>query len=419
MAAHPELLRPLITDSDLWRVQWRNLFILDVEPPGVTWELMLTNHIEAIPRYYELTLKDQIVFEKFQTRKLAALSFNWRLEGEDQRILDFCRSVLESDSFNIRAVRSALHDAIGYGFTVIELLWGRRDGMWVIERAIERPPTLFAFNRIGFPQTGELGILRPGSIAPEPVPPFKFVVYSFQPDEGDRTGTPLLREVFWPCWISRQAIKLMLKTAEKGNGTVAVSYSLPGSTVVTDEYGRQTTIAAQAQALAEAIANSTAVSHGDVFSVQLLERARQGDPTVFRDIIQWAEQRISLVFTGETLTSRGGDQGSGSYALGRVHFEIFLQKVISDCRDEELVISQQILSPLVKLNFGESAPVPRYVVEIPLPEPELAPWHVTEGLVTINEARRRLGLPPIPGGDSFLRASNLKDFDEEWWNVKP
>jgi phage gp29-like protein len=411
------LTKELITLDDLWKVSWRRMFILDAEPPGTTWEMMRSNHVEAIPRYYELTLKEPIIFEKMSSIKRAVLSYPWRLEGEDESVTDFCHSVLDDDKFNLRSVLSFLVDAAFYGFTVGEILWGVRDGRWVIERIIERPPTLFAFNRLMYPQVGPLGILRPGSVEPEPVPPFKFVVYTYEPDEGDRTGTPLLREVFWPAWIAREAAKLMLKMAEKGSGTVTVTYSQPPGTQITDESGATTTIAAQAQRLAEAIANGTAVSHGDAYTVQLLEKARQGDASVFREIVDWAERRIHLVFTGETLTARGGDEGSGSYALGQVHLQIRNEKPISISRDIESVLRLQVLRPLVELNFGPNAPVPRFVIETPREEPRIENWHLQEGVVSPNEVRKTLKLAPRKGLDELRRPGPLApplgaEFDE-------
>lgn len=418
------LKQELITQDDLWKVQWRTLFTLDTEAPATTWDLMLRDHTQAIPRYYELSLKDPIVFQKMQSRKNGVLCYDWRLDSEDENIKEFCLSVLNHDEFNFKQCLAALLDAVPYGFSVLENLWDVRDGRWVIIKTIERPPTLFAFNKLLYPQVGPLGILRPGSVTPDTnIPPYKFIVHSYQPDEGDRTGTPLLREVFWAVWIGRMAAKLMLKAAEKGTGTVDVVYTQPGDTAVT-EGTATTTIAAQAQKLAEAIANGTAVSHGDAYTVQLLEKARQGDSSVFRDIVDWCEKRINLVFTGETLTSRGGDEGSGSYALGKVHKEVRQELINSDARDLEVTIRSQILSPLVALNFGPTAPVPKFVIETPQEEPEIKEWHIAQGIVSGNEVRERLRLPMRDGLDELRErgtggpAANLlpasQEFDEDF-----
>jgi hypothetical protein len=399
-----KLKQELITAGDLWKASWRNLFVLDTEAPATTWDLMLRDHTQAVPRYYELTLKDQIVFMKMQSRKQAVLSYDWRVDCEDDQIKDFCETMLKDREFNHRQLMSSLLDAVGYGFSVVENIWDVRDGKWIIARTIERPPTLFAFNKLLYPQVGELGILRPGTVEPDHhLPPYKFIVHTYQPDEGDRTGTPLLREVFWPVWIGRMAAKLMLRAGEKGSGTVDVKYSQPGDTKITTEAG-ETTIAAEAQRLAEAVANGTAVSHGDAYVVELVEKARQGDSSVFRDIVDWCERRITLVFTGEVLSSSGGDEGSGSYALGKVHQDVRQEIVNSDARDLETTLDSQVLAPVVRLNYGPSAPPARFVIETPLEEPAIESWHVQQGVVSVNEVRERLRLPAREGQDELVKS---------------
>ena len=195
----------------------------------------------------------------------------------------------------------------------------------------------------------------------EIVPEHKFVVWSFRPRYGNRRGRPLLRRLFWPSWIKRNAIRLWLKYAEKGPGTIAVKYRAGSG----DEEQRQ------ALKAAEDISATTAVAFPEGFTLEesLLKAARSVPSEIFRALLkEYADAAIAKIILGQTLTSAGSDQGAGSRALGQVHQDVRLEIVRADAWALMTAINDQVVRPLVTFNFGPDTPAPKWTITVEEPE---------------------------------------------------
>jgi phage gp29-like protein len=72
---------------------------------------------------------------------------------------------------------------------------------------------------------------------------------------------------------------------------------------------------------------------------------------------------MSLVIRGQTLTSRGGDQGSGSMALGEVHERQGNLVTEADAKMLMEAVQQQVVDPLTVLNFGPDTEAPEFIIE--------------------------------------------------------
>jgi len=81
---------------------------------------------------------------------------------------------------------------------------------------------------------------------------------------------------------------------------------------------------------------------------------------IYERLLEMADKWITLGILGQTLTS-GGESG-GSYALGQVHERVRFDLIDDDAARLEGTIRQQVFAPVVRLNLGPDAPVPKAVI---------------------------------------------------------
>lgn len=343
------------------------------QDPSYAWQRMIASDGgAAMPFYRDMYLKDGHYASQLLIRTKAVLSKTWRVNptGSGEKVAEFIEDTLWGIKSFERALRSML-DAVAKGVSIQELVYALDGSRLVIESIKARPQEAFAFNEPGQPPTGPLrlslsarraagsGSDRASGSAADAMsilPVNKFVVTTFEMQEENRWGDALGRHCFWLTWFKRQDIKFWLKFIEKGTGTVVANY--PSGA---DEGMRQ-----QALQAALAINRTTAVAKSDQFLVELLEKARAGSGAgeVFSSLVEnLCNTEMSLVIRGQTLTSRGSDQGSGSRAAGEVHERVSHLVLESDARMLTEAVQQQIVDPLTVLNFGPDTEPPEFVIE--------------------------------------------------------
>jgi phage gp29-like protein len=336
--------------------------------PSTIWDQMMRDDPGVFAYYRDLEEKDDQIAQCLETRKNGVLSRERQLvaaskDAADQKVMEFVKEVLAAIP-NFDNVLAELLDAPAFGLTVAETIW-QEDGMRIyVEDLKARPPEWFLFNPAIQVQNGPLRLKKniwdqDGEIIPESW--HKFVVWSFRPRYGNRRGRPLLRRLFWPSWIKRNAIRLWLKYAEKGPGTIAVKYRAGSG----DEEQKQ------ALKAAEDISATTAVAFPEGFTLEesLLKAARSVPSEIFRALLkEYADAAIAKIILGQTLTSAGSDQGAGSRALGEVHQDVRLEIVRADAGALMTAINDQVVRPLVTFNFGPDTAAPKWMIQIEEPE---------------------------------------------------
>src|SRR5690606_30617906 len=194
----------------------------------------------------------------------------------------------------------------------------------------------------------------------------------------------------------------------------------------------------------ESIGRDAVIALPAGFDLKLVE-ATASTWTTYQAQIQAADNGIAIALTGQNLTS---EVQGGSLAAAQVHARVALQFIKGDAGALSTCLHNQVLEPWAEFNIGDrnAAPWPKWdttppedqaaranvlvqlstaiqgmlAAGVPLDVAELAadfnvPPRTAEevaeegrqahlypleyGIVTINEARERLGLPPIEGGD--------------------
>ena len=386
---------------------WTQAFgAISGDNPTTIWRDMVADR--AIQHYTDQEEKDGHYSSQLETRKEAVLSKPRRVvaasdSAADQRVASFIEDVLEG----LKDFENVLYetlDALGKGVSIAELMY-EPDGRQIrVSELRFRQQNAFTFNGLGEPPCGPLRIagLGGGASDAEPLPENKFLVYSFRPLHGNRWGRPLGRRCFWMVWFKRQDIRAWLKFVEKGSGTVLTKYPR----------GAGTEMVTKALKAAEAINDETAVAIPEDFIVDMLTQARGvGSGSHFKDLAEiLANAEISKVILGQTLTSAGSDKGSGSLALGKVHDDVRNEKKEVDAKGLMGAINQQLIRPLVTLNYGPQVAAPRWVID----------YEDGEDLGAVAERDERLVGMGVPMPVSyFVKRYQLPEFEQDDEVVRP
>ncbi|HSC78228.1 MAG TPA: DUF935 family protein, partial [Candidatus Acidoferrales bacterium] len=139
----------LVTNDVLASVGTNPIAFAGADNPTAAWRLMLSDSPAAYALYRDLEEKDGQVSSALETRKDGVLRRERKVvaasaTADDERRAAFAREVLAAIP-HFENVLYELLDAVGYGFTVAEVLW-EQEGSRVFIRDIKaRPQELFAF----------------------------------------------------------------------------------------------------------------------------------------------------------------------------------------------------------------------------------------------------------------------------------
>ncbi len=360
---------------------------------------------------------------------------------------------------NFTSMLFHLLDGLAKGFSVLEIVWkvDPTTGRVGIRKLVPRQAWEFAFDTQGrlhrlvddvssgcgshplSSKTVSQLIPRPGELSlrhrrTEVMPERKFLVYVSQPEPGAPYGTPLAARVYWYSWFKRQALDdWTMYNAKYGAPTPLGRYA---ATSAPEDIERL------AQALAQ-MRDHAGIIVPESINVELLESRRSGaGASPFRELADWCNDEISKVILGQTLTTSEGRR-SGSLALGRVHDAVRHDYLAADACALGEVLSRQLVRWIVDFNFGLDAPAPGFAFDVeepfdskaelevdrglvqlgvplgleyfyhkyrrPVPsagarklkydDANFYQYHLQYGVLTINEVREALGLPPVAWGN--------------------
>ena len=140
--------------------------------------------------------------------------------------------------------------------------------------------------------------------------------------------------------------------------------------------------------------------------IEVMDTRAMGEGEIFQRILERAGREMALAILGQTLTS-SGEQG-GSYALGQVHNLVRRDLMESDAHALEETLTDQLLTPIVRLNLGPQTPAPtwHFVIEQSHDLVELAGTIKTlaeAGLpIPAQWVYQRFGIPEPAAGEQVL-----------------
>ncbi|GGG30911.1 hypothetical protein GCM10010964_18560 [Caldovatus sediminis] len=306
-------------------------------------------------------------------------------DPEHVRHADFLREWLKTGVLG--AALFDLLDAIGKGFSVLEIEWRTEPGMIVPARLIYRPQRWF-----GVPlEDGETIMLREG-VGLAPLAPHKFVVHKHPAKSGLPMRSGLARLVSW-AWMYK-------------------SFTLRDWAIFCQNYGAPLRLGRYGPEASEEdrrvlwravanIAGDCAAIIPKGMEIEFVEAAglKEG-AELYLKRADWLNREISKAVLGQTTTT---EAISGGHAVAQEHRLVQEDIERADAAMVAVTLTRQVAHPIIAFNFGPQAAYPQIRIgrpdEVPLREQvealhKLVPLGLT---VEAAEVRDRLGLSePAP-----------------------
>jgi phage gp29-like protein len=247
-----------------------------------------------------------------------------------------------------------------------EMVWeprttGRLAGLWAVNELIDRPMSRFGFKEVaGRPNT--LCVRRKDGQL-DPVPPGR-ILHFCHGTKDNPWGLALLDKVYWFQWASLHFWKYACVAGEKyAQPNVIVTYERPSGDPTSEEHRAATAeLASEALDLAYTYQTEQAMAMPKDIELMLKEAQRSG-VLDYSTLLQLLDRAMALVFLGEVDTS-GMSQGPGSFAKNRISNEVRYETILADARAAENTISEGLIVPFVRVNFGPEAPVPYFEFDV-------------------------------------------------------
>lgn len=273
-------------------------------------------------------------------------------DTKDEKIADAVRKHIAEHDDWADLIKDLL-DAIGKGFSVVEINWDRGTSLWTPKSFDWRPAQHFTFDR----RTGRTLRLRDEA---DPVhgvelQPFRFITHMPKSKSGapHRSGVARLAAFSWMC--KSYTLKDWMAFVE--------TYGLP---LRLGRYGPGATpkdVVKLMQAVAN-IGTDAAAVLPDSMRIEFENGPAANSDKVFENLARYIDEQVSKGVLGQTMTS---DNGS-SLAQAQVHNDVRLDIALDDARSVSGAINRALVRPFVDLNFGVQQAYPK--IEILVVEPE-------------------------------------------------
>ncbi|MYE14517.1 MAG: DUF935 domain-containing protein [Gammaproteobacteria bacterium] len=310
----------------------------------------------ASARYVELAEimeeRDMHYAGVLQTRKRSVAQIGVLVEpvsdsADDVADAELCQAFFERDS--IERELFDLLDAIGKGYSVAEILWDMSEGQWMPERLAWRLPQWFDFDRT----SGRQLLLRDEGGGWEELAPYKFVCHVSSAKSGLPIRGGLARIAAWGWLFKNYTLKDWVRFVEAYGMPVRIGKFEPGSSDA-DRQVMWTALANVMPDMAAMIPKSMEIEWQNADSVR-------GRSEIYRDLVSYIDNQLSIIVLGQTLTTEAGDRGARS--LGEVHDLVRRDIEHSDGAELAATLRRDLIMPLVALNRGERLEYPRVIIE--------------------------------------------------------
>lgn len=292
-------------------------------------------------------------------------------------------------------------DAIGKGFSCLELEWHRPDRWWTPKTITHRPQSWFQLHR-GYRQELRLRdhtVDERGALG-SPLRPFGWITHVHKAKSGYLERSAMFRQLTWTYLFKNYSV-----------GDLAEFLEIYGIPVRLGKYPSSASEKDKATLL-RALAGIGHNAAGIVPEGMVLEflDAATGDPDAFQLMIDWCERTQSKVILGGTLTS-GADGKSSTNALGNVHNEVRKDLRDSDVRQLQTTMTRDLVfaiaaanglatdglrrSPVFRLNAQEREDLTSFANALP----SLVTIGVRPPVQWVHE---RLGIPQAEKGEAVL-----------------
>lgn len=346
----------------------------------------------------EMEERDPHYASVLSTRKRAVLGLPRLVESAsdkraDKKLADAVRDALAGPSLN--GLLSGLLDALGKGYSAVELVWDTRAMPWT-PAYVWRDPRYFRYDR----ETGTRLLLAPSVYADgEPLPPYRFIVHQPRLKLGlpIRGGLARLCAVTHLC--ARMAVEDWLLFAE-----------VFGMPLRIGRYGSSAS-AEDVELLKTAVAglghDAAAVLHESMSIEFQAASSGAGGADLYERLLDTLQKLISKAVLGR---SDAADATSGKLGNEQASSEVRRDILESDAADLSETLNAQLVRPFIDLNFGPQQRYPTLKLHVPDQEDLAGLVDMLAKLVPLglkveqSIIRDKFGLPDPDEGAELLGA---------------
>lgn len=301
-------------------------------------------------------------------------------DDEHVRHADFLREWLKEGVLEL-ALFDML-DAIGKGFSVLEIEWESTPEAVLPKRLDWRPQRWFDFDLVD----GETVVLAEG-VTREPLSPHKFIVHRHKAKSGLTIRSGLARVVSWSWMFKAFTVKDW--------STFAQNYGMPTRVGKFDRAASDTDKEVLWRAVANIAGDCAAIIPKEMEIEFVSVDKGTGTPgQLFERKADWHDRQVSKAVLGQTTTT---DAVSGGHAVSKEHRLVQEDIERADAKLCSASLTVQLVHLIIALNFGPQAKYPRLNIgrpdEVPLNDvvnaiDKLGPQGLT---IEASELRDRLG----------------------------
>lgn len=354
--------------------------------------------------FADMEERDGHLRAEMDKRKNAIVGLNWSIvpprnaTAAEKASAEWVQEVLQDAADPIEDLLLALMEGPGHGFAPVELEW-RKEGRELLPEFHPRPQEWFRLD----PSRTELRLMD-CSVEGTPLVPFGWIMHTHgkaKSGYGGRLG--LHRTLVWPFLYKAYALGDFAEFLE--------TYGLP---IILGKYHAGANPEEKASLLRAVTAlghDARAIMPADM-QIEIQKITGGAGESAHLKMMQWAEKSQSKSILGQTLSADTGNNGGGSYALGKVHNEVRHDIRRGDARQIAATLTRDLVYPLIALNRGGVdglARCPRF--EFDLGEPadlklyaEALPKLVDAGVqVPVSWAQEKLRIPQPQKGEAVLQ----------------
>lgn len=352
--------------------------------------------------FADMEEKDAHIFAEMSKRKRALLTLDWDIvpprnasKAEEDDAAWLREVILDLDNFD-DVLLDAL-DAIGHGFSALEIEWQLSGREWLPGKIEHRPQGWFQLDRATHRELRLRDLTADGAV----LQPFGWILHTHKAKSGYVSRGGLHRILAWPYLFKNYSVRDLAEFLEIYGLPLRLGKYPPGAS----DQEKVTLLRAVA-----GIGHNAAGIIPEGMSIEF-EEAAKGTQEPFEAMINWCERSQSKAILGGTLTSQS-DGKSSTNALGNVHNEVRHDLLVSDAKQLGGTLTKDLLYPLMALNRGVRDPkrMARFMFDSQQPEDlalfaEALPKLTAIGMkIKRSWAHDKLRIPEPDADDEILGA---------------
>ena len=303
---------------------------------------------EQAQLFMDIEEQDAAIASNLVTRKRATLTLDWAIKAPlnateaEEKLTAEVKQLFEQIGY-LDDLLMDLMDACLQGFSANEIEWQFEQGKWLPKRFVHRPASWFKLD-----DNDNLLLLSPLNPQGEPLISQKWIVHGHKNRSSPLARNGLGRTLAWLYMFNYYAVTDFAEFLELYGFPIRIGKYGAGATK--DE--KRSLL----RALSD-IGHNAAGIMPDSMKIELHNAASQSiaGNNPYLQMSDWASKLSAKMILGQTLTS-GADGKSSTNALGNVHNEVRRDLLVSDAKQLEQTLTQQLILPFLQINFPNINP---------------------------------------------------------------